>query len=461
MLSIRLGDHLYSLPSKQVRHIGCVDSLTVLPMMPSWIEGLVYFNGLPILLIDAFDVLGLEQRSALSCKCIFIHYKHMDFAFRVDEVLRTKKNSVQNNLPSILTLLELKKRLPLQVRSALIKPTQIHYAPQASLSVLVLVSGDKTLALSSHQIDSIRRIDPLPKTCDGDVLIKLDDQLIPAHSLGQLLALQTTGLEVYAVIIKGKERPWALCVEHLQGLETIEQIYVSSAEPHSTWQLVPVERVIERMTYDNLVGFSEQPQLRYWYTTHTGSLRELLNIEHLLEGHYHPHSVSILMSHTQNASAPISKQQVTLGLQFFCGTESYFVPLTMVDGVLEAQYNKNMARTRPVCAKTHRSNQTPKLDSGLLFGVQQTASSCILVLRLADDVKLMLAVDRVLLSQAKFIDERWVNFNFPDPLAFFFDAAYYDELTKKWILRLRLSIHFAVLPWQIKKTLVKAIQGWC
>jgi len=54
----------------------------------------------------------------------------------------------------------------------------------------------------------------------------------------------------------------------------------------------------------------------------------------------------------------------------------------------------------------------------------------VLVLRLADHVKLMLAVDRVLLSQAKFIADSWLKFDFPDPLSFLFDAVYYDESEK-------------------------------
>lgn len=459
MLSIRLGDRLYSLPGKQVRHIDYVDSLTVLPMMPSWVEGLVYFNGLPILLIDVFTIFGLEQNSAPCRKCIFVHHESVDFAFRADEISRTQ---AQDHLPSILVLLALKTCLPFLAKPALIKPT-VAPSRQANFSVLVLVSGDKTIALPSHSIDSIRRIDALPKARGGEVLIKLDDQLIPVLSLGQLLTRQTVESETYAVIIKTKAQCRALCVEHLQGFETIDQIYAQSHEPHNEWQLVSVDYVIERVSRENLDGLSENLQPRYWYITRTGQLRELLNTEHLLSGRYRSHQLSISMCHSHTARcspAPINKQQITQGLQFFCGTESYFVPLAMVDSVFEAQDNKRMTRVRPVCAETRHLNQIPKLDVGLFFGRQRTESSCLLVIRLADHVKLILAVDRVLLSQDNFIDESWVNCNGSDPLVFFFNAAYYDERTKKWILRLKTSICFAVLPWWLKKNLVKAIQGW-
>ncbi|MDP2903893.1 MAG: chemotaxis protein CheW [Methylovulum sp.] len=474
MLSIRVGRLFYSIPSKKITHIEYVDTLTALPFTHPSIEGLVNYNGRPLLQINVADALALAQVPQQGRKRLIVNTKQGLFALRVDEVSRLDKvkmlaAATENQQP--LPRLHLHALLPriIKTKQPAVALPEIS-APgveEQKLTVLLVVSGDKTVALLIHNIDHIQDMGGLSKSLagqnmQGDFLIKVDGQLIATHSLGHLLRLKDTGAEPFAVIVRSSHITWALRVQRVIGMETVGQVYSSGSDAQGLCQVMPVKQIHGLIDYKSLMGSGDGPLPHLWYVTQEGQIRELFNADSLLAGNYHPQDIRITVPQAAPRTSQFGKGPSNQGLRIFCGGESYFLPLTMAARAMDSLDLSAMARLRfPTADRSNRTQRIPWIDANaLLFGKRNTVIKNTVAINLANGGQILLGVGRLQLSQPLSASESWVNIDLPFPLTLLFDTACYDVPTRKWVLQVVGTVQFASLPWTLKKSLAKAIIGW-
>ncbi len=465
MLSIRVGHHFYSIPSKKITHIEYVDILTTLPFTPSPIEGLVSFNAQPVLQINVASALAVAQTPQQRQKKLIVNTKQGHFALRVDDVSRL---TTTNDIPK----LDLHALLPRIIATKpFIAPSPPKESPHPSieeqkLTGLLVVSGEKTIALLTHNIDHIEEIGVLPTLTEqespGELLIKWQNQLITTHSLAHLLHLKNPPTEPLAVIVRGKKTTWALLVQRVIGMETIGQVYSSDQDKHGLCAITPAQRLHELIDDKNLSTRNDSI-LHFWYVTKADQLRELFNADSLLANNYVPQNIRMSAPQTAPRLAlVINKTSSSQGLRVFCGDESYLLPLSMAARVMDSLDLSTLTQQRfPATHRANHRHQIPWINANAwLFYKDNEAVRTTVAINLPHGGQLLLGVDRAQLSQSLSACEDWINVNLPYPLTLFFDAACYDASTKKWVLRFINTIQFANLPWTLKKALAKAIIGW-
>lgn len=473
MLSIRVGRVLCSIPSEQVTHIDYVSTITPLPFADAPVEGLVNVNARPLLQVNVADALGLEQEARAGNKRLIVNTPQGDFALRVDEVVGLVKTKTtppdENQQP--LPQLQLKEILP-QALIKFKKPTaalkqnnpSAHLTPR-KLTVLLVATSGKTIALLAHNIDHIQEMTSLQtlekQSVQGDLLVKVKDHLLPTHSLAQLLQLEADE-ESVAVIVRGKQATWALRVRRVIGIENIEQVYSSGTGNRDLWCVTQTGKIRELIDANRLGGSGDYSAPRLWYVTRNGHIQELIDADRLSGGHSDSPSITLIAPEQTSSALQRSERLTTEGLRIYCGAGSYLLPLTMATRTLESMDSAVMAASRFAGAgRSNRAGRIPWIDAAaLLFGRRSAAIKNTVAIALADDGQVLLGVDRVLLSQSLSAAEKWVDADLPYPVTLFFDAACYDEQTGQWILRAVNTVRFSGLPWTIKKTLAKAIIGW-
>lgn len=474
MLSIRVGHLLCSMPSEQVTHIDYVSTITPLPFTDAPIEGLVSVNAQPLLQINVANALGLEQEARASNKRLIVNTAHGNFALRVDEVVglvKMKTSATGENQPP-LPRLQLKEILPQAVikgkkPAAALKQNNLpaHVAAQ-KLTALLVATGDKTIALLTHNIDRIQELNSLQnlneQSRQGDFLIKVKDRLLPTHSLAQLLQLKQPSTEALAVIVRGGQATWALRVQRVIGIENIEQVYSSGPDVRGLWCVTQTGQIRELIDAANLVNANDGLPPRLWYVTQGGHIQELIDAENLFGAHNIPPALTIATPQASSRVPQFSERLTTEGLRLYCGPASYLLPLTMATRTQESVDPAAMTALRfPNAGRSNRAKRIPWIDAtALLFGKRGAAIKHTVAITLADDGHILLGVGRVVLSQALSAAENWVDVDLPYPATLFFDAGCYDEQTGQWILRVINTIKFAGLPWVLKKSLVKSIIGW-
>ena len=476
MLSIRVGHILCSMPSEQVSHIDYVSTITPLPFTHAPIEGLVSFNARPLLQINAADALGLEQEAQSGKKRLIVNTAQGDFAVRVDEVVRLvkEKNSAADENQQLLSRLRLKEILPQTLKTkksaaALKQNNPSAHVIAQKLTVLLVATGDKTIALLAHNIDHIQEMTSLQsldgQNTQGDLLIKVKDHLLPTHSLAQLLQLKEAGAETVAVIVRGGQSMWALRVQQVIGIESIEQVYSSGADARGLWYVTQTGQIRELIDADNLVSANDYSPPRLWYVAQNGHIQELIDADNLLGANNGSPPLTITTPQATSRAQQLSERLerlTTEGLRIYCGGGSYILPLTMATQAVESMDLAAMTASRFSNAdRSNRAERIPWIDAAaLLFGKPSVAIKNTVAITLADDGYILLGVDRVVLSQSLSTAEKWCDVALPYPVTLFFDVACYDEQTGQWILRAVNRIKFADLPWTLKKSLAKAIIGW-
>lgn len=475
MLSIKVGDILCSMFSEQVQQIDCITTITALPFTELPIEGLVNFNGQPLLQIDVADALGLEKKASAGKKRLIVSSRQGNFALRVDEVLNLAKTKSpdKTDQKQPLRLLQVTEILPAALRTKTSTASFKNDAPpahtaQQKLKVLLVASAGKTIALLTHNIERIQERGSLENLAQqsgaSEGLTKVRDHLLPTHSLGQLLGLQETIPETLAVIVRGKQTAWALLVQKAIEIENVSQVYSSGTELGNLWYVTQDGQVQELIDANNLLGVADSCSgaPRLWYVTKDGQIQELVDANNLLAEDSIAPLITIITPQETSATAQAGTRTITEGLRVYCGSGSYLLPLAMAARTLERSNLPTMTENRfPKDKRTNRDNRIPCIDAAaLFFGKPAKNMDTFAVVNLADNAQLLLGVQKLAISQTSAGAEKWKFMDLPYPAKLFFDAACYDEQSEQWVLRVSENIKFANLPWMIKKAVVKAITGW-
>lgn len=473
MLSIKVGHLVYAIPGEQVQHIDYVDTLTFLPFTEMPIEGLTCFEGHPLVQIDVANALGLEQIPQPTQKRLIVSTSQGNFALRVAEVLDFAKNSSpQTHITT--QILELDEIFPPSLKSAKSTiPLPQNKQPlagheQQKLTVLLVASGNKTLALFTHNIDHIQEMTDLQTLSEhsshGELLIKVKDHLLPTYSLGQAFGLtDTEKTETFAVIVRCDNAPWALRVQKVLTLEEVQQVYSSGTEQCGLWYVTKIGQIRELIDVNSLQKHnSSAATSRLWYVTQDGTIQELVDAQDLRGAQHSPLAITITEPQQTASVLSSTERQTTEGLRIFCHGSSYLLPLTMVVQTLKDFDQSSMTAMRfPTACRSNRANRIPWINAtAWLFGLHGQTIDSNVVVTLNNGQQILLGVERIALAQALAVSEKWRSAELPYPAGLVFDAASYDENTGQWILRVINTVSFAALPWRIKKALVKAITGW-
>lgn len=470
MLSIRVNEVVCAIPTEQVQHIDYVESLTLLPFTPAPFEGLTHFNGQALLQINLATALGLEQQQ-IATKRLLVRSVQGDFALCVDEILDFSKTKTAEN-QTVARVLCLSEILPPGFKSkpAIFSLPQnqqvVADKAQQKLTVLLVASADKTIALLTHNIDHIQEMTGLQtlegQNTQGELLIKVKDHLLPTHSLRKLFGLTRTDKpESFAVIMRSATTSWALLVQQVIALETIIEVYSSGTDSRGLWyvsQTGQIRELIDANTLANSAGSAA----RLWYVTSSGQVQELVEANNLLGKNTVPLTITISSPPKNSQVLQVAERLTTEGLQIYCGKGRYFLPLAMATRTLKDFNPSALASSRfPSGNRSNYSRRIPWINAtAFLFGERSHEIDSSVLITLGNNRQILLGVDRIALSQSATTVEKWLKLDLPDPVRLFFDAGYYDAPSGQWILRLVTTIEFSHFPWAVKKSLVKAIIGW-
>lgn len=470
MLSIRVNDVVCAIPTEQVQHIDYVESLTLLPFTPAPFEGLTHFNGQALLQINLATALGLEQQQNAT-KRLLVRSVQGDFALRVDEVLDFSKTKTTEN-QTVARVLQLSEILPpgFKAKPAIFSLPQNQQAvtnkTQQKLTVLLVASGDKTIALFTHHIDHIQEMTGLQtlegQNTQGELLIKVKDHLLPTHSLGKLFGLNHNDKpESLAVIMHSATTSWALLVQQVIALETITEVYSSGTDSRGLWYVTQSGQIRELMDANTLASPTDSAA-RLWYVTSSGQVQELVDADNLLGKNTLPLAITISTPPQNSQVLQVAERLTTEGLQIYCGTGRYFLPLVMATQTLKDFNQAALTSSRfPSGNRSNRSQRIPWINAtAFLFSERNLEIDSTVLITLANNQQVLLGVDRIALSQSVTAVEKWLKLDLPAPLRLFFDAGYYDEPSGQWILRVITTLEFSHFPWTVKKSLAKAIIGW-
>lgn len=476
MLSIKVDSVFCSLPSDAVQHIDQVASITVLPFVQLPIEGLTNFNGHPLIQIDVASVIGIDRQQRIGNKRLIVNYAQTSYALRVDDVLslaKTESSSVRDKTQQSVRSLSLKELLAFSKKKKKItaSPQEIkikNVSKQAAIPILLVASGDRTIAFLTNTIDHLQKIESLQtlseKSSQGDFLIKVKNHLLPTYFLGQFLGQEDIENESVAIIFKGEQTMWALCVQQVLKMEYADNIYSSAGDARGLWCVTQTGEIRELMDANNLPGlYAATSSPRLWCVTPNGQIQELVDANQFVGRTNDPLAIAITTLQETSVTFQDINRLTVDGLRIYCGMSSYLLPLTMAIST-DTALDRAALLTQSRFAdrdRSRRSNRIPYIDgNALLFGKSGSSSGRTVRVNLGLGNDVLLGIDRVILSQSLSIASSWVTVDLPYPAALFFDAALYDEQTGQWILRFIETIRFFDLPWIVKKSVVKAIIGW-
>lgn len=454
MLAIKVGQRCYSLLGQQILQIEYADAVTALPCTRPPLDGLVEFNAQPLLQIDVAAALGLASTPRPTSKRLIVDSQYGCFALRVDEVARganTKTATTPLPLASILPHLPA-TRQPAVSLARPKPPAPVVETP--TFTVLWVVADGRTVGLSTHNIARIVEISGSPPS--AELLIRLDQQLIPVHSLARLLQAKDSGGEPYAVVVRGRQAAWALAVQRVAGMATLTQAYAFDG---GFYRAIPAQR-LQALWDDSRMANGGDPIPRLWHVDRDGQAQELVDADYLLAQPCPPQTISIVAAPIASSRPLPCNASGPLGVRVGCGGERYFLPLAMVVRLVDNLDVSAMSRSRVTARHPARARWIPWLDaSALLFGRRATSIRHTVVVTLANGGRILLGVDDVQLSQVK-AAENWVPVALPEPLTRLFDGACYDQAVGKWTLRVAVALQWADWPWALKKALAKAVVGW-
>lgn len=476
MLSIKVGSVFCALPSEAIQIIDYVTPITVIPFVHSPIEGLTNFNGMPVIQIDVASAIGNDRQEQTGHKRIIVNYAESSYALRVDDVVnlaKTDSSSVtdksQNpvrslSLKELITFTKKKKKLTVSLQ----KTDKIGSSSvQTAIPVLLVLSGERTIAFFTHTIDHLQKIESLQtlseKSSQGDFLIKVKDHLLPTYFLGQLLGQEEVENESVAIIFKSEQSNWALCVQQVLKMEYVDKVYSSGTDARGLWYVTQTGEIRELIDAINLPGLhSSASSPRLWYVTPNGQIQELIDANQLLG--VSNDSLGITITTPQETSFALQDtDHLTIdGLRIYCGTSSYLLPLTMA-----TRADKDWDRATMKLSRYGERDGSRKKDcipcidgNALFFGKSGQLIERTVRVTLALGGELLLGINRAVLSQSLSTGASWMAVDLPYPATLFFDAAHYDDETGQWTLRFLDAIKFSDLPWIIKRSVVKAIIGW-
>ena len=476
MLSIKVGSVFCALPSEAIQIIDYVAPITVIPFVHSPIEGLTNFNGIPVIQIDVASAIGIDRQEQTGHKRIIVNYAESSYALRVDDVVNLAKNESSSvtdksqhpvrslSLKELITFTKKKKKLTVSTQ----KIDKIgSSSAQSAILVLLVASGERTVAFLTHTIDHLQKIESLQtlseQSSQGDFLIKVKDHLLPTYFLGQLLGQEEVENESIAIIFKGEHAMWALCVQQVLKMEYVDKVYSSGTDARGLWYVTQTGEIRELMDANNLPGLHTATfSPRLWYVTPNGQIQELVDANQLLGSTNDSLDITITTPEETSFTLQNTDQLTIDGLRIYCGTSSYLLPLTMATRADKDWDQATMTLSRfGERDGSRKRDRIPCIDgNALLFGKPGQTIERTVRVNLSLGGEILLGIDRAVLSQSLSTAASWIKVDLPYPATQFFDAAHYDDETGQWILRFLDTIKFSDLPWIIKKSVVKAIIGW-
>jgi len=452
VLPVVVGETTFAIPLEKVRYVDYPDTLTPLPLATAPVEGLARFNNRPLVQISVAQALDLKAKIGHG-RIVVMSVAQGEVALRVDEVLGfvstqpTAHNGSEDaeeesaSTASAMPLLKLEEVLPwlkgtddtTQAAEPVIQkmPTRANVAGH----ILLVATGTQVMALLADSVDRIEELDASlslrhPDT-EADVLIKIEDYLLPARSLARILKCEG-GPERYALIVRGTQHPWALLVERVLRLEKIERLHsiISPSGANSIWYLTEdgkVTEVIDAKEFFGVISETEHAQLPV----------------------VDPQS---RWDNLPQMSANLS----TEGVRIYCGDTICILPLALV--------NRTIGNLGEVVSPEQDLDHTdliPIIDGTMLLEQHpKKGEHCNILLSFCAEKHTVLAVDRASL-QPTLANGQWLPLTvLPPPTSFLFDAATYDEAEGRWVLRVTRHLDSSQFSWAAKRALVNSMLGW-
>jgi chemotaxis signal transduction protein len=445
MLLVKVGHFQYLIPSDQIHYIDYIDTVTLLPFASHPVEGLTMFNNRPLLQVNLALALALNEQNGE--KRIIFKTGAGEIALRADQVLNfTDTDAESTQTPPLFVLKDILPWLvqsPSAVESKADSLATDLKPSHTSLTVLLVTVDRKITALLSNAVFYIEEIEALQllehQALEADLLLKVKNTLLPGYSLARFSNHpRQPNLKQKAVIIRTAQKIWALVVDQVLGLETVETAYSIDNNDSNLWYITQAGEIREIIDPNQLTGMSTQ-------------LSKLANTQ----------------SQWTRPAVQMLNQVSTEGLRIYCGNHSYMLPLTLASKTLDLIDSSLIGKRRnsPDLSDFKNlkglNNRIPWIDLGKLLLPNHHSNSVYGVLiSLSEHVYAVLGVEKALL-QLPLTTQQWLPLtNLPPVSASFFDAASYDLETGQWILRVVAKVEFAKLPWTVKKNIVKAISGW-
>jgi chemotaxis signal transduction protein len=463
MLLIKVSDHSYAIPTKQISHIGITDYITPIPFLQPPIKGLINFNNSPLILVSLAQALGHESHNVQIHLVVSTPFG--DIALEVAEVLNFEKlpESSPEYIPPQIEVTKLlpwtkKPALPSPMKSGSVKTKQ----HAESISVLLVRSGNSTVALRTDCIERIQEAslqDTLEvQSSEMDMLIRIKDNFLSVKSLGNTLGLTENLNERIAVIIRN-EQTWALLVEQVVGIERIHEVYSSGTADCNLWCVGAEGTVHELINTDQLAGNIKTPEPRLWYVNNHGQIQELINANQLIGQAAKPLPIKIsspeAIEATQKQNTPTSIDSFLIN----CGMASYLLKTTYINCLFDNLETSAMKPSRYFKTSViQKINRIPLINAGMLFFGIPLKAQCTLKLDLPNIGLIFIEASQVTTQESALTVP--VPLRLPHPISDIFASAVYDEVSKQWLLNFNSHLSFAQIPWTIKKAIVKAISGW-
>jgi len=159
----------------------------------------------------------------------------------------------------------------------------------------------------------------------------------------------------------------------------------------------------------------------------------------------------------------------TEGVRVQCADATFVLPLSLVNRILgdltelnipTAQTDETLIDNEEKLLSSEQSDKIPVIDCVKL--IKPDSGECAntyLLLSLACGY-VIIGVSRTAL-QPTLPEQQWSKLALlPPPSSLFFDAATFDDVDKKWVLRIKADIDFSLFPWHIKRQCVTALVSW-
>lgn len=463
VLPVVVNNMTFGIPIHQVQYVDHAGPLTGLPLTTPPIEGLIQFNGLPLIQLNVAQALGFEGR--VEGKIVIVTLPQGYLALKVDEVLsfisataeeKSQSGESQQDLP----LLKINEVFPwlnhIQVKNPVAtdetdpfdedeRDSAVDNTPiQVNLNsyILLVSSAEHTIGLLAESVDRIEGIDdllPLRKEdTEADLLVRIEDVLLPARSLATLLKAEGKP-ERQAILIRGLEKPSVLAVEHVSCLEKINHFHLTTS-PGGNKSL--------------------------WHLTEEGKSIEVINAREFFNKTEEYTTLPIVYPQASWDNLPqLATKLSTEGVRVECGEVICVLPLAIVERILGDLEEEGL---KPIDSTKSSFNQLrseqgkiPVINCVTLFRQihhdQPVESHILLSLKCGYTV---IAVHRAEL-QPTLPEDHWLPLTCAPPLAtLLFDAAAFSESDQKWILRVKTDVDLMTAPWEVKRQLVASLLAW-
>lgn len=465
ILPIIVNQTTFAIPLDNVHYIDYPKSLTFLPFSTIPVEGIISFNGQPLLQLNVAQALNIKNNS--EGKIVIVNLLQEKIALRVEEVLsfispQEESNNKHNKDLPLLKLDEVfpwlreiiqkhkkttKEETEFPIETMIqnkVKQREENNEPETNLScyILLVSSGGKTIGLLADTIERIEQIDEVLPVRDiedsGDFVVRIENNLFPARSLSHFIHADAC-VEKQALIFYEGGKIFVLAVEHISSLEKVAHFH---------------------LTFHFYSGKN-----RLWYLNEENMSIEVMSIRECFGKTDNYESFKITDPRLQWDNTPqLAAKLSTEGVRIQCAEASFVLPLQLVNRILGdlLTLNQNLSQDSKdqVIEGKQTADKIPVIDCvKLIYPERNLSANTYLLLSLSCGY-VVIGVNRTTL-QPTLSSQQWSLLKLlPPPSSLFFDAATFDETEKKWVLRVKTEIDFSQFPWKIKRLLVSSLMGW-